>query len=269
MERSLGLMAGAGILPGRAAAEAGDRGGASSRSPSRRRPAWPTPPTRVVPSTITDIQAVLVGARRASACRRPSSSASSGSRAPSRRRRRPTPPAARLARGGLSDDALAAGGGRDARGHGHRGPRPAAPSSRRGCCRAGTLDARAPTAAEWDEIRAGFALARPARRPTASARRWCGRAGVTVARGGHRGHRRDDPARRPSGGPGRGGGQGGGRRPRLSASTSPPSGRPRSRRWREGGATALAVAAGRVLLVDRDEVVRLADAGGHRGGERR
>ena len=55
----------------------------------------------------------------------------------------------------------------------------------------------------------------------------------------------------------------------TTASTSRPSASPRSRPWPRAARPRWPSRRGRVLLVDRDEVVRLADAAGHRRGEHR
>jgi DUF1009 family protein len=61
VERSLGLMAGAGTLPGRAAAEARRHGWRVVAFAFEDAPGLAEAADHVIPSAITDIQAVLAG----------------------------------------------------------------------------------------------------------------------------------------------------------------------------------------------------------------
>ncbi|MGH7418830.1 MAG: UDP-2,3-diacylglucosamine diphosphatase LpxI domain-containing protein, partial [Candidatus Rokuibacteriota bacterium] len=157
MERSLGLMAGAGTLPGRAAAEAKRRGWRVAAFAFAEAPGLAEAADDVIPSTITDIQAVLAGlaARGVEAAvfvgKFWKSTAFSGYEQ--------TDAAGRgLARGGLSDAALAqmvvatlAGMGIEVLDQ-REFLSPWLLS-------AGTLTGRGPSEAEWQEIRDGFRLA--------------------------------------------------------------------------------------------------------------
>ena len=61
MERTLGLMAGAGIIPGRAAAEPRRQGWRVAAFAFEEAPGLADAADDYIPSTITDIQAVLAG----------------------------------------------------------------------------------------------------------------------------------------------------------------------------------------------------------------
>ncbi|MFI5325639.1 MAG: UDP-2,3-diacylglucosamine diphosphatase LpxI domain-containing protein, partial [Candidatus Rokuibacteriota bacterium] len=157
MERTLGLMAGAGVLPGRAAAEARRRGWRVAAFAFEDAPGLAEVADVFIPSTITDIQAVLVGlaAHRAQAAVFvgkfwKSSAFSKYDQADAA--------GLGLAQGGLSDAALsqmvvATLAGMSIEVLDQRDF--LAPW----LLPAGTLGGRAPVAAEWDEIRAGFRLA--------------------------------------------------------------------------------------------------------------
>lgn len=258
MERILGLMAGAGTLPGRAAAEARRQGWRVAAFAFEDAPGLADAADDFIPSAITDIQSVLTGL----AARRVSAAVFVGKfwKSTVFSRYDQADSAGRgLVRAGLSDAALAqmvvatlAGMSievLDQRDFLSPWLLPA-----------GTLSARAPGAAEWEEIREGFRLA--GRLAADGVGQTVVRArGVTVALEAAEGT--DETIRRGGriAGPGavvvKAVGAGHDYRfdvPTVGAATL--------EAMREGGATALAVPAGRVLLVDRDEVVRLADAAG-------
>ncbi|HSB42138.1 MAG TPA: UDP-2,3-diacylglucosamine diphosphatase LpxI [Methylomirabilota bacterium] len=258
MERSLGLMAGAGILPGRAAAEARRRGWRVTAFAFEEAPGLAEAADACIPSRLTDIQAVLAEL----AARRVEAAVFVGkfwkSRAFSHYDR--ADDAGRgLARAGLSDAALAA----------MVVATLAAMSIEVLDQReflapwllpAGTLSARAPTSAEWEEIREGFRLA--ARLAADGVGQTVVRArGVTVALEAAEGT--DETIRRGA----RLAGPGAVVVKAVAGSHDyrfdiPTVGAATLEAMREGGAAALAVPAGRVLLLDRDEVVRLADGSG-------
>jgi len=258
VERSLGLMAGAGTLPGRAAAEAKRRGWRVAAFAFEEAPGLAEAADDVIPSTITDIQAVLAGlaARRVEAAvfvgKFWKSTAFSGYEQ--------TDAAGRgLARGGLSDAALAqmvvatlAGMGievLDQRGF-------LAPSM----MPPGVLTVRGPSEQEWTEIRSGATLAREL------ARHGIGQTvvrcfGVTVAVEAIEGT--DEAIRRGTRLSGPGAVVVKGVAPSHDYRFDTPAIGPATiEAMAEGGATALAVEARRVLLVDREELVRRADAAG-------
>jgi DUF1009 family protein len=258
VERSLGLMAGAGTLPGRAAAEAKRRGWRVVAFAFEDAPGLAEVADELVPSTITDIQAVLAGlaARRVEAAVFvgkfwKSSAFSHYDRADDAGRG--------LARDGLSDAALAqmvvatlAGMSIEVLDQREFLSPWLLP--------AGTLGARAPVASEWDEIREGFRLA--GRLAADGVGQTVVRArGVTVALEAAEGT--DEAIRRG----GRLAGPGAVVVKAVAPSHDyrfdiPTVGAATLEAMREGGAIALAVPAGRVLLLDRDEVVRLADQAG-------
>lgn len=258
MERTLGLMAGAGALPGRAAAEARRQGWRVAAFAFEEAPGLADAADDYIPSTITDIQAVLAGlaARGAKAAvfvgKFWKSSVFS--------RYEQTDHAGRgLVRDGLSDAALAQMvvatlGGMSIEVLDQR--EFLAPW----LLPVGTLGARAPGAGEWEEIREGFRLA--GRLAADGVGQTVVRArGVTVALEAAEGT--DETIRRG----GRLAGPGAVVVKTVAASHDyrfdiPTVGAATLEAMREAGATALAVPAGRVLLVDRDEVVRLADQTG-------
>jgi len=258
VERSLGLMAGAGTLPGRAALEARRHGWRVVAFAFEEAPGLADSADHVIPSAITDIQAVLAGlaAQRVEAAVFvgkfwKSSAFSQYDQADAAGRG--------LARGGLSDGALAqmvvatlAGMGievLDQRDF-------LAPW----LLSAGTLSARAPSSEEWDEIREGFRLA--GRLADDGIGQTVVRArGVTVAVEAAEGT--DETIRRG----GRLAGPGAVVVKTVAGSHDyrfdvPTIGTATIEAMAETGATALAVPAGRVLLVDREPVVQLADRSG-------
>jgi DUF1009 family protein len=258
VERSLGLMAGAGTLPGRAAAEARRRGWRVAAFAFEDAPGLAEAADVFIPSSITDIQAVLAGLAaqhvraavfvgkfwKSSAFSQYDQADAAG---------------LGLAQGGLSDAALsqmvlATLAGMSIEVLDQR--EFLAPW----LLPAGTLGTRAPVAAEWDEIREGFRLA--GRLAADGVGQTVVRArGVTVALEAAEGT--DEAIRRG----GRLAGPGAVVVKAVAASHDyrfdiPTVGAATLEAMREGGATALAVPAGRVLLLDREEVVRLADQAG-------
>ncbi len=258
MERSLGLMAGAGTLPGRAAAEARRRGWRVAAFAFEDAPGLADAVDDFIPSTITDIQAVLAGlsARRIAATVFvgkfwKSSVFSQYDRGDEAGRG--------LARGGLSDAALGqmvvatlAGMGIDVLDQREfLSPWLLA---------AGSLTARSPSTEEWEEIHEGFRLA--GRLAADGIGQTVVRArGVTVAVEAAEGT--DETIRRGV----RLAGPGAVVVKTVAASHDyrfdvPAVGAATLEAMREGGAAALAVPAGCVLLLDREETVRLADQAG-------
>jgi len=258
VERSLGLMAGAGSLPGHAAAEARRRGWRVAAFAFEDAPGLAEAAHDVIPSTITDIQAVLAGlvAHRVEAAVFVGKFWKSSALSQYDR----TDAAGRgLARGGLSDAALAQMvvatlGGMgievlDQREFLSPWLLPAGP-----------VTSRTPSEAEWDEIREGFRLA--GRLAADGIGQTVVRArGMTVAVEAAEGT--DETIRRG----GRLAGPGAVVVKTVAAGHDyrfdiPTVGAATLEAMREGGATALAVPAGRVLLLDRDQVIRLADEAG-------
>lgn len=251
-------MAGAGVLPGRAAAEAARQGWRVVALAFDEAAALDAHAERVVPSAITDIQEVLrtLTAERVQAAvfvgkfwkQRVFDEVGETDEA-----------GRRLARGGLSDDALAgmvvatlAGMGievldqRSFLSPWMMGP--------------GTVASREPSRAEWDEIRAGFALARRL------AEHGIGQTvvrsrGVTLAVEAAEGT--DETIRRGARLAGRGAvvvkAVAAGHDFRFDIPTVGPA---TIAAMAEGGATALAVDGDKVLLVDGEEAVRIADRAG-------
>ncbi len=255
MERSLGLIAGAGILPGRAAAEAKRRGWRVAAFAFEEAPGLAEAADELIPSSITDIQVVLaaLSAHRVKAVVFvgkfwKSTAFSHYVQADAVGRG--------LARGGLSDAALArmVVATLDSMGIEVLDQREFLSPW---LLPAGTLTGRTPSAAEWEEIRDGFQLA--ARLAADGIGQTVVRArGVTVAVEAAEGT--DETIRRG----GRLAGPGAVVVKTVAASHDyrfdiPTVGAATLESMREGGATALAVPADRVLLLDREQVVRLAD----------
>lgn len=158
MERRLAVMAGAGVLPGRAAAEAVRQGWRVVALAFDQAAGLDVHAERVVPSTITDIQGVL----RTLADERVQAAVFVGKFWKQRvfDQLGDADQAGRdLARAGLSDDALAGMvlGTLTPMGIEVLDQRPFLSPW---MMRPGTLTSREPSPAEWEEIRAGFALAR-------------------------------------------------------------------------------------------------------------
>jgi len=255
VERSLGLIAGAGTLPGRAAAEAKRRGWRVSAFVFEDAPGLAEAADDLIPCTLTDIQAVFA----ALSARRIGAAVFVGKFWKSRvfSHQEQTDAAGRgLTRGGLSDASLARTVVATLASMGIEvldqreflSPWLLAP---------GTLTARAPSEAEWEEIHEGFRLA--ARLAADGIGQTVVRArGVTVAVEAAEGT--DETIRR-------GGGLAGPGAVVVKAVAAshdyrfdlPTVGAATLEAMRDGGATALAVPADRVLLLDREEVVRLAD----------
>ena len=258
MERCLGLMAGAGIIPGRAAAEARRQGWKVVAFAFAEAPGLAAVVERVLPSSITEIQTVLT----ALAAERVTAVAFVGKFWKQRvfsAAERSDAVGQRLGQEGLSDDALArmAVATLEAMGvevldqRRFLGP---------WLLSAEQLTSRAPSAAEWEEIRAGWRLAREL------ANRGIGQTvvrarGVTVAVEAAEGT--DETIRRGVGlsGPGA---------VVIKAVADdhdfrfdvPAVGRTTLDAMAAGGATALAVARGRTLLVDGESVTRRAEDAG-------
>jgi DUF1009 family protein len=257
VERALGLMAGAGVLPGRAAAEATRQGWRVVAFAFDDAPGLADHAEAVIPSRIDTIQAVLeeLTARRVSAALfvgkfwKQRVFAHHGQAADAAARQ--------LAQGGLADDALA--------------EMVVATLSALGVevldqrrfllpwmAMGGVLTARPPTESEWTEIRLGFSLARHL------ASYGIGQTvvrslGVTVAVEAAEGT--DETIRRGA----RLAGPGGVVVKAVGAAQDyrfdiPTVGLTTLETMVEGGCTALGMEGGKMLLVDRDDVIRLADA---------
>ena len=258
MERRLAVMAGAGVLPGRAAAEAVRQGWRVIALAFDQAAGLEAHSEVVVPSTITDIQGVL----RTLADERVQAAVFVGKFW----KRRvfdelgDTDQAGRdLARSGLSDDALASMvvATLTTMGIEVLDQRPFLSPWMMG---PGTLTSREPSPAEWEEIRAGFALAR------SLAEHGIGQTvvrsrGVTLAVEAAEGT--DETIRRGARLAGRGAvvvkAVAPGHDFRFDVPTVGPA---TLAAMAEGGATALAVDGNRVLFVDREETVRAADRAG-------
>ena len=258
MERRLAVMAGAGVLPGRAAAEAVRQGWRVVALAFDEAAGLGAHAERVVPSTIKDIQAVLqtLGDERVQAAvfvgkfwkQRVFDAVGATDEA-----------GLRLARSGLSDDALAGTVLATLSGMGIEvlDQRPfLAPWMMDD----GTLTSRAPSPAEWEEIRTGFALARRLAEDGIGQTVVRSR-GVTLAVEAVEGT--DETIRRGVRLAGPGAvvvkAVAAGHDFRFDIPTVGPA---TIAAMADGGATALAVDGGKVLLVDRDEAVRAANAVG-------
>jgi len=258
VERSLGLMAGAGTLPGHAAAEARRRGWRVAAFAFEDAPGLAEAADHLIPSTITDIQAVLAGLTQ----HRVEAVVFVGKfwKSSAFSQYEQTDAAGRgLARGGLSDEALARMVVATLDGMGIE------VLDQRDFLSpwllpAGTLTARPPSSAEWEEIREGLRLAGRLAADAIGQTEVRAR-GVTVAVEAAEGT--DETIRRG----GRLAGPGSVVVKTVADSHDyrfdiPTIGAATIEAMREGGSTALAVPAGRVLLLDRDQVVRLADESG-------
>ena len=258
MERRLAVMAGAGVLPGRAAAEAVRQGWRVVALAFDEAAGLGAHAERVVPSTIKDIQAVLqtLGDERVQAAvfvgkfwkQRVFDAVGATDEA-----------GLRLARSGLSDDALAGTVLATLSGMGIEvlDQRPfLAPWMMDD----GTLTSRAPSPAEWEEIRAGFALARRLAEDGIGQTVVRSR-GVTLAVEAVEGT--DETIRRGVRLAGPGAvvvkAVAAGHDFRFDIPTVGPA---TIAAMADGGATALAVNGGKVLLVDREDAVRAANAAG-------
>lgn len=258
MGRRLALMAGAGVLPGRAAAEAVRQGWRVVALAFDEAAGLDTHAERVVPSALTDIQGVL----RALADERVQAAVFVG-KFWKQRLFDELPDAdeagLHMIRGGLSDDALSGMVLTTLSGMGIEvlDQRPFLAPWMMG---PGTLTSREPSDGEWEEIRAGFTLARRLAEDGIGQTVVRSR-GVTLAVEAAEGT--DETIRRGA---------------RLAGVGSvvvkvvaaghdfrfdiPTVGPATLTAMAEGGASVLAVAGGKVLLVDREEVVRIADRAG-------
>ena len=260
MERALGLMAGAGVLPGRAAAEASREGWrVVAFTFDDDAPGLAQHAAAVVPSRIDNIQAVLSELMAHGVSAAVFVGKFSKQRVFAHRDEEVDEAARHLARDGLSDGALGemvvatlSGLGIDVLDQ-RRFLSPWMVGS-------GVLTSRHPTENEWAEIREGFSLARHL--ASVGIGQTLVRArGVTVAVEAAEGT--DETIRRAT----RLAGPGtvvvkavGGRQdyrfdvPTIGAATLDI--------MAEGGAAALAMESGKMLLVDREEVIRIADRSG-------
>jgi len=258
VERRLAVMAGAGVLPGRAAAEAARQGWRVVALAFDEAAGLDAHAERVVPSSLTDIQEVLrtLDAEHVQAAvfvgkfwkQRVFDEVGETDEA-----------GRRLARGGLSDRALAGMVVATLTGMGIEvlDQRPFLLPWMMG---PGTVTSREPSPAEWDEIRAGFALARRL------AEHGIGQTvvrsrGVTLAVEAAEGT--DETIRRGAKLAGRGAvvvkAVAAGHDFRFDIPTVGPA---TLAAMAEGGATALAVDGNKVLLVDGEEAIRIADRAG-------
>lgn len=259
MERALGLMAGAGALPGRAAAEATRQGWRVVAFAFEDAPGLSEHSAALIPSRLDDIQAVLaeLSARRVSAALFVGKFWKQ--RVFAHRGREVDAAARRLVQGGLSDGALAemVVTTLNALGIEVLDQRPFFSPLLAG---SGALTTRAPVESEWTEIRAGFALARHLA-AFGIGQTVVRSVGVTVAVEAMEGT--DETIRRGAllAGPGA-----------VVVKAVAPShdyrfdiptvGAATLAAMAEGGVTALGIEGGKILLVDREEAIRTADAAG-------
>jgi len=258
VERRLAVMAGAGVLPGRAAAEATRQGWRVVALAFDEAAGLDAYAERVVASTLTDIQAVLrtLADERVQAAvfvgkfwKQRVFDAYGGTDDAGRR----------LASSGLSDGALAGTVLATLAGMGIEvlDQRPFLSPWIMG---AGTLTAREPSTGEWEEIRAGFELARRLAEYRIGQTVVRSR-GVTLAVEAAEGT--DETIRRGVKLAGRGAvvvkAVAAGHDFRFDIPTVGPA---TVAAMADGGATALGVDGGKVLLVDREEAVQAADRAG-------
>jgi len=258
VERSLGLMAGAGVLPGRAAAEARRRGWRVAAFAFEEAQGLAEAADELIPSRITDIQAVLAGL----AARRVGAAVFVGKFSKAQvfsQVGRTDEAGRRMAQLGLSDAALGQMVVAALKGIGVEvldqreflGP---------WMITAGTLTARSPSSEEWEEIRAGFGLARhlaswAVGQTVVRAR------GVTVAVEAAEGT--DETIRRGTRLAGPGAVVVKAVAPAHDYRFDVPTIGPATlEAMAAGAASTLAVDSGKLLLVDRNEVIRLADRAG-------
>lgn len=251
-------MAGAGVLPGRAAADAARQGWRVVALAFDEAAGLEAHAERVVPSSLTDIQEVL----RTLAAERVQAAVFVGKFWKQRvfdEVGETDEAGRRLARAGLSDDALTGMVVATLAGMGIEvlDQRPFLSPWMMG---PGTMTSREPSPAEWDEIRAGFALARRL------AEHGIGQTvvrsrGVTLAVEAAEGT--DETIRRGATLAGRGAvvvkAVAAGHDFRFDIPTIGPA---TLAAMAEGGATALAVDGNKVLLVDGEEAVQIADRAG-------
>jgi hypothetical protein len=258
VERRLAVMAGAGVLPGQAAAEAARQGWRVVALAFEEAAGLDAYAERVVASTLTDVQAVLrtLADERVQAAvfvgkfwKQRVFDAYGGTDDAGRR----------LASSGLSDGALAGTVLATLAGMGIEvlDQRPFLSPWIMG---AGTLTAREPSTGEWDEIRAGFELARRLAEYGIGQTVVRSR-GVTLAVEAAEGT--DETIRRGVTLAGRGAvvvkAVAAGHDFRFDIPTVGPA---TVAAMADGGATALAVDGGKVLLVDREEAVQAANRAG-------
>ncbi len=252
-------MAGAGVLPGRAAAEAARQGWRVVAFAFEEAPGLAEHAHSVIPSRIDNIQAVLAELTTRRVCAALFVGKFWKQRVFAHLDRDVDEAARRLARGGLSDGALAEMVVATLSGLGIE-----VLDQRRflspWLCRSGVLTARPPTDAEWAEMRHGFTLARHLA-SFGIGQTVVRSLGVTVAVEAIEGT--DETIRRGTrlAGPGT-----------VVVKAVGPSqdyrfdiptvGSATLEAMVEGGATALGMDGGKMLLVDREEVIRLADGAG-------
>ena len=258
MERRLALMAGAGVLPGRAAAEAARQGWRVVALSFDAAAGLDEHAERVVPCSLTDLQGVL----RALSDAKVSAAIFVGKlwKKEVFSRVGATDELGRhIARSGLSDEALTGTvlATLDGIGIEVLDPRPFFDQWMAG---AGTMTARAPTPAEWNEILAGLSLARHLGAHGIGQSVVRSR-GVTLAVEAAEGT--DETIRRGTslGGPGAivVKAVAAGHDFRFDIPTIGPA---TLEAMVAGGATALAVEEGKVLIVDREATVRIAEGVG-------
>jgi len=258
VERRLAVMAGAGVLPGRAAAEAARQGWRVVALAFDQAAGLQKHVERVVPSSLTDIRGVL----RTLTEEGVQAALFVGKFWKQRvfdKVEETDDAGLRIARGGLSDEALASMVLTTLAGMGIEvlDQRPFLSSW---IMESGTLTSRAPSRAEWEEIRAGFSLARQI------AGHGIGQTvvrsrGVTLAVEAAEGT--DETIRRG----GRLAGRGAVVIKAVAAEHDfrfdvPTVGAATLEAMAECGATTLAVDGGKVLLVDREAALRIAEQAG-------
>jgi DUF1009 family protein len=259
VERALGLMAGAGVLPGRAAAEAIRQGWRVVAFAFEDAPGLAEHAEAVIPSSIDQIQAVLqeLTARRVSAALFVGKFWKQ--RVFAHLDRDVDGAARQLARGGLSDSALAemvvatlASLGIEVLDQ--------RPFLSPWIASSGVLTGRAPTDGEWTEIRHGFALARHLA-SFGIGQTVVRSLGVTVAVEAIEGT--DEAIRRGArlAGPGTVVVKAVGS-PQDYRFDIPTIGAATLEVMADAGSTALAMVGGAMLMVDREDVVRIADRAG-------
>jgi DUF1009 family protein len=259
VERALGLMAGAGVLPGRAAAEATRQGWRVVAFAFEEAPGLSEHSDALIPSRLDNIQAVLdeLCARRVSAALFVGKFWKQ--RVFAHRDHAVDEAGRSLIRGGLSDGALAQMVVTTLGGFGievldqRRFLSPLMPGT-------GTLTTRSPTEPEWSEIRAGFVLARHLAAFDVG-QTVVRSVGVTVAVEALEGT--DETIRRGTllAGPGA-----------VVVKAVAPSqdyrfdvptvGPATIAAMAAGGATALGIEGGKILMIELDECIRAADAAG-------
>lgn len=258
MERRLAVMAGAGVLPGRAAAQAARQGWRVVALTFDEAEGLAPHVERVVPSALTEIEAVL----RALAEERVRAAVFVG-KFPKQRVfatvGETDEAGRRLTGGGLSDDALAAMVVTTLAGLGIE-VLDQRPFLSPWMVETGALTSREPSPAEWEEVRAGFSLARRLA-DSGTGQTVVRSRGVTLAVEAAEGT--DETIRRGAKLAGPGAvvvkAVAAGHDFRFDIPTVGPA---TLEAMAAGGATVLAVDGGKVLLVDRDHAVRIAEQAG-------